>query len=149
MTKEENPVTQAEGVSRPTTWLPYFFLAVIVILGLGVLFPAGKGEVYPATKAKAHALESQLETACMAYMSVYGALPSTSENYRLVKILCEDNPRKIAFLAVKQPDINPNGDLIDSWGTPSRITFESDSKVGAISAGPDKIFGTPDDITNR
>jgi len=35
------------------------------------------------------------------------------------------------------------------WGTPFRITFGPNSDVSVISAGPDKIFGTPDDITNQ
>jgi hypothetical protein len=38
--------------------------------------------------------------------------------------------------------------LVDPWGTP--IAFRcSDDDVSATSAGPDRIFGTPDDVSNR
>ena len=45
--------------------------------------------------------------------------------------------------------MNPNGEIIDPWKTPYRIIFDTDSKVHIVSAGPDKIFGTPDDITSQ
>ncbi|HEY0257142.1 MAG TPA: hypothetical protein VGC39_06855 [Candidatus Methylacidiphilales bacterium] len=92
---------------------------------------------------------TQLQTACLNYYTEYSALPESSENGRLIKILCGDNPRGIVFLVVRPSDLNPRGEMIDPSGTPFRITFESNNKVHMISAGPDKIFGTPDDINNQ
>jgi type II secretory pathway pseudopilin PulG len=102
-----------------------------------------------AFRAKASDQANQIYTACLAYKTEYGTLPENSENYRLIKILCGDNPRKIEFLSLIPRDVNPNGEMIDQWGTPFRITFDSDAKIHVVSAGPDKIFGTPDDITNE
>ena len=76
-------------------------------------------------------------------------MPETTDNTRLQKILSGDNPRKIAFLLLKPTDLNSTGEMIDSWGTPFRITYGPESTVHVISAGPDKIFGTTDDITNQ
>lgn len=92
---------------------------------------------------------NQIMTACQNYQIEYGALPQASENSRLVAILCGDNPRKIECFAPSRNDLNPNHEVIDFWKTPFRITFRPDSKIEVISAGPDKIFGTQDDITNQ
>jgi hypothetical protein len=51
--------------------------------------------------------------------------------------------------ALEPGDQNPQDEILDPWGIPFRITFDPDSKTHVISAGPDKIFGTPDDITNQ
>ncbi len=106
-------------------------------------------EIVAAQESRVANLEKQIQTACTAYMAEYGTLPSTAENYQLIKILKKDNPRGIIFLNTSPQDMNANGELIDPWGTPLRITFDSNSKVHAISAGPDKVFGTPDDVTNQ
>ena len=51
------------------------------------------------------------------------------------------------YFKVNQMD--SRDELVDGWGTPFRISYLSDSEVSIVSAGPDKIFGTPDDITNQ
>jgi len=136
--------------SMKATWITYVIVCLVLIFVLGIIFtPAISDHGIPASSARAQAVVSLIETACMAYKIEYGAFPSTSENYRLVKILTTDNPRGIAFINVKSSDLTPNGDLIDPWKTPVRITFDSNSKVHAASAGPDKVFGTPDDVTNQ
>ena len=98
---------------------------------------------------KASNYVAQIYTACQAFRTEYGGLPESPENCRLKKILGGDNPRGIEFLFTRPTDLNPNGEMIDPWGTPFRITFDPDSKVHVISAGPDKIFGTADDIPNQ
>lgn len=47
----------------------------------------------------------------------------------------------------KSPLLKP-GQLVDSWRTPYRV--EKDGKAWTItSAGPDRKFGTKDDVTNK
>lgn len=42
---------------------------------------------------------------------------------------------------------SPPPRLLDSWGTPYRVTADPGFEI--VSAGPDKTFGTPDDISSR
>jgi hypothetical protein len=88
----------------------------------------------------------QIQTAVDSYRIEYGVSPDVSSNSRLMKILCGDNPRHVEFIALKASDISENGEVIDSRGTPFRITINRDGKALVISAGPDKLFGTTDDI---
>ena len=146
------PETKKEPDPQPIpkeSWLSYVVVCLTLIFVLGLLFaPLATDRGTPAREVRARSLAAQLETACFAYLTEYGTLPPTSENYRLIKILSEDNPRKIVFLNLRPIDLSPNGELLDPWGTPYRITFDSNSKVHMVSAGPDKVFGTPDDVTN-
>jgi hypothetical protein len=131
-------------------WTPYGVLAFsIILLLLGAVLTGTGGPGLAAYRAEAAQQLDSIKTACLNYQSEYNKLPETSENYRLVAILCGDNMRKIQFLYVKPPDLNPNREMIDPWKTPFRITFDSGSNVHVISAGQDKIFGTADDITNQ
>jgi type II secretory pathway pseudopilin PulG len=123
-------------------------LAILFALALAMLV-GEPAQLSMALKAQAGIAITQIQTACLNYYTEYSTPPESSENYRLIKILCGDNPRRIAFLSVMPRDLNPNGEMIDSWGTPFRITFDSDNKVRVISAGPDKIFGAADDITSQ
>jgi hypothetical protein len=124
-------------------------LGIILVL-IGDILLAGIGSGLKASpRAKASNQIIQICTACQNYATEYGTLPPTSENYRLIKILSGDNPRGIPFITLRPSDLSPNGEMIDPWKTPFRITFDPDSKVHVVSAGPDKIFGTPDDITNQ
>jgi len=136
-----------EKLVKKKFWTPYGVLAFLIILVFIISIPGG-APGRAAFIAKASNYVSQIDTACQAYRTEYGTLPPTSENYRLKKILCGDNPRGIPFITLKPSDLSPNGDMIDPWKTPFRIVFDPESKVHVISAGPDKIFGTPDDITN-
>jgi type II secretory pathway pseudopilin PulG len=130
------------------SWLTYVVVVFILIFVLGLVFAPMSRARYP--RLSAETAESQIETACLAYLAEYGTLPATSENYRLVKILTgENNPRAITFITLKPTDMTANGELQDPWGTPYRITFDSNSKIHVMSAGPDKVFGTPDDVTNQ
>jgi hypothetical protein len=42
--------------------------------------------------------------------------------------------------------IDPKGHFLDAWGTSYRITFIGPKAVEIRSAGPDKQFGTKDDV---
>jgi hypothetical protein len=125
---------------------PYAILAALIILAIIFTMIENAHRVSPNIKEATYA--EQISVACETFRMEYGALPETTENYRLKKILCGDNLRKIEFISLKLRDVNVNGEMIDPWGTPFRIMFDDDFKVHVISAGPDKIFGTPDDITN-
>jgi hypothetical protein len=135
---------------RWITAIAFWALLAFFIMGvLGSIDVVGPRALTAAKRAKAQNEISQITTACENYKNEYFVLPDSTENYRLTKVLCGDNPRKIAFLTPGPSDMNANGELIDPWGTPFRITFDAKSGPHAVSAGPDKIFGTKDDITNQ
>ena len=123
-------------------------LGLVIVLAVTV-FDSGGPHIRVAMRARAANYANQIGAACFGYYTEYGEMPKTSDNSHLRRILCGDNQRKIEFLNLRPRDMSPNGGMIDPWGTPFRITFDPDSKVHVISAGPDKVFGTPDDITNQ
>jgi hypothetical protein len=62
-------------------------------------------------------------------------------HYRLARGQCPPTSDDL----FKHTDVNPSS-LLDPWGT-SIPYWCSDDGAEAISAGPDRIFGTADDIT--
>jgi len=142
-------MTDTEKPVKKRRWTIYGVWASLFVLLAMACLDAPKTNVRVALKAYASNQASLIFTACQAYKIEYGTLPQVSENNRLKEILCGDNPRKMEFLTFRPNDVSSNGEMIDPWGTPFRITFDPDSKIHVISAGPDKIFGTPDDITNQ
>ena len=143
-------MTETEKPVRKRRWTFYGVAALILFILFVVACLDGSGpNIRVARRMYTSNQVSLINAACQNYAIEYGALPPTSENYRLKKILCGDNQRKIEFLTLNPKDVSPNGEMIDPWGTPFRINFYSGTNVDVISAGPDKIFGTPDDITNQ
>jgi hypothetical protein len=57
----------------------------------------------------------------------------------------EDNIRKLKDARAIQPSFDRNGMPADVYGTPYRISVNG-SVPTASSAGPDRIFGTADDV---
>ena len=53
------------------------------------------------------------------------------------------------YMSFKPSQTNVNGEIVDGWGVPFRITYISDTDVRIVSAGPDNVFGTGDDITGQ
>jgi hypothetical protein len=142
-------MTESDKPVKKRRWTIYGVCALFIILAFTLLLPGRGGPGRAAFKAEASEEANQVYIACQSYLTEYRTLPQTSENYRLIKILCGDNPRKMEFISLKPRQVSPNGEDIDPWGTPFRIIFSSGTNVDVISAGPDKIFGTPDDITNQ
>ena len=56
--------------------------------------------------------------------------------------------RRIQFLTIKPSDLNARDEMLDPWGMPIQLSVAADGTIHMRSAGPDKIFGTPDDINN-
>ena len=65
----------------------------------------------------------------------------------LIKILMGGNRRGIEFLTLKKSDINNEGEMLDAWGTPFRIDMADPQHPKIRSAGPDRKWGTADDLT--
>ena len=90
-----------------------------------------------------------IRDACLSYAVEYNRLPPDSNNQRLTAALTGDNTRHVAFLSLSKNQLNANGEMIDRWGTPLKINFQGTSGIQVASAGPDKVFGTFDDIVSN
>jgi hypothetical protein len=93
----------------------------------------------------AHAIQS----ACLAYMTEYNRLPPISDNHTLTAALLGDNSRHLTFIFLSKDELNANNEMIDLWRTPLKITSQGASGIQITSAGPDKVFGTADDIVTN
>ena len=69
-------------------------------------------------------------------------------NAEIMKAINGGNPKGARLLHEGQ-QLNGNGELVDSWGTPYFFHQMSATNMEITSAGPDKIFGTADDVTGR
>ena len=68
------------------------------------------------------------------------------ENSEITAALTGANPAAFAFIPKKHPAINAAGELCDRWGTPFHFHQLSGTQMEIRSAGPDKKFGTADDV---
>jgi len=94
-------------------------------------------------------LFDRIRHACLNYAMEYNRLPPDSDNKRLTAALIGDNARHIQFLWLTKTELNANNEMIDNWGTPLKVTFQGASGIQITSAGPDKIFGTADDVVSN
>ncbi len=90
---------------------------------------------------------SQITTAFLNYETEYGVPPPAQDPAGFIRALVDDNPRRIAFLNVSPKDLDSHGQPLDSWSTPFAITFPDPEHLSIRSAGPDRIWGTPDDLS--
>jgi len=130
-------------------WWLYIIWFVVSIMIIGVLFPVSPGGIQVAKEAKTRAGISQIQTALLAYQTEYDKFPPGKDNATIIRELMSDSPRQIAFLNLKPADMNAKGEALDAWSTPLRISL-TDAQAPVIqSAGPDKKWNTPDDITRQ
>jgi hypothetical protein len=67
------------------------------------------------------------------------------ENAEITAALLGANPLRFAFVRPGHRAVSPRGELVDRWGTPFRFHQLSGTLMEIRSAGPDRMFGTPDD----
>lgn len=82
------------------------------------------------------------------YRKALGGNP-VGENEEIVEALRGGNPSGLRFLAPDHPAVDPAGRLCDRWGTPLFFHALSSRSMEVVSAGPDRLQGTPDDLTRR
>ena len=125
-------------------------IALLVIAVCLVYLASGTMEPHSSREGETIGLIAAIDAALSAYETDHkGALPPSSENYLLVKELTSGGPTNKAYILPRRNELNANREFVDGWGTPLRFVFKGKDDARIISAGPDKIFGTPDDITNQ
>ncbi|MBQ97433.1 MAG: hypothetical protein CMP30_05470 [Roseibacillus sp.] len=87
-----------------------------------------------------------LEGVIFSYRYIFKQNPVAGENREVVEALSGKNPYRLVFISPSHPALNEGGELVDRWGSPFCFHPISGSQMEFSSAGPDAIFGTPDDI---
>ncbi len=77
--------------------------------------------------------------------SVHGPNP-VGDNAEITATLTGRNKLAYAFIPPDCPAINVRGELCDRWGTPFLFHQLSGAAMEIRSAGPDRKWGTPDDV---
>jgi len=125
------------------SWVMGILLSLVV---LGLLFPSSHlkkaGRV-----AVTQAMIRNFDAALRAYRAEYGKYPSGGLK-EVESALRGNNPHGTIFMELLASDLNQAGEQVDPWNTPFRLVPARDATPPQlISAGPDKVFGTQDDIT--
>ncbi|HUR58124.1 MAG TPA: hypothetical protein VM029_10475 [Opitutaceae bacterium] len=68
------------------------------------------------------------------------------ENHEITAALTGDNRLDLVLIPKNHPALNERGELCDRWGTPFRFHQISGDRMEIRSAGPDRKFGTADDV---
>lgn len=82
------------------------------------------------------------------YRLEYGHLPLSSDNAQVHDCFGGGNPKGEYFAigAFWSGFINKDGEFVDGWRTPLRFSFADPNNPVVQSAGPDRIWDTPDDL---
>jgi hypothetical protein len=131
---------------KPLIFGALFFLTALILF-LTIRF-AGFVGIVTNSRAKLATEFTQVQTAVLAYYTEYAEYPVAPDNATLIKKLSQANPRRIPFLTFRASEENSRGELLDPWGTPVRMPVGADGGLRMTSAGPDRIFGTADDINS-
>lgn len=67
------------------------------------------------------------------------------DNRDITAALSGRNARRLALIPPTHPAISSDGELLDRWGTPLLFHQLSGTAMELRSAGPDRVFYTPDD----
>lgn len=78
------------------------------------------------------------------FRNEYQTFPTGSQA-QVIAALSNNNPRRTHFLEIRSDAMNKRGEFCDPWQTPYRITTTG-TNLEVRSAGPDRKFGTPDDL---
>lgn len=113
-----------------------------ICLHLLTPFLVGNGRGKTATT---HLEEGQLADAIASYATVFQSYP-TGENAAVIKALAGENPQHVKFLNLETNSTNRDGQLVDLWNTPYKISFNSTNSFTIVSAGENRLFGDADDI---
>ena len=130
---------------------PMFKVMMGVLVLILLLFSYSMTQSLKSIGGAAHSLREArmlptlVQNACFSYLMEYNQFPPP-DNQRLAAALLGENSRRVVFITLPKGALNTKGEIVDRWGTPLKITIKGNSEVQVISAGPDREFGTADDI---
>ena len=81
------------------------------------------------------------------YRETFGSFPSAEGNAQFMNALRGANPKKHSIFPSDNPRLNPDGEILDFWGSPFFFHQISANHIEIRSPGPDREIYTEDDIT--
>ena len=87
-----------------------------------------------------------LDSLLRYYRGIYVKNPVAGVNEDVAAALIGKNERNLALISPQHPAISAKGQLLDQWGTPYFFHALSGEDMEISSAGPDRRFGTHDDV---
>lgn len=99
----------------------------------------------PEATAKAALDLDQLSLMLRDYRTRMGENP-VGTNSEIMKAVMGENPKQARLGPPDGQRLNDKGELVDRWGTPYFFHQLSKTSMEIRSAGPDRTFGTPDDV---
>ncbi|MEM8955928.1 MAG: hypothetical protein AAGD22_17360 [Verrucomicrobiota bacterium] len=87
-----------------------------------------------------------LDAVVGTYRSIFRENPVAGLNHEVTEVLAGKNRKHVVLIEPGHPAINGMGELTDRWGTPYRFHGISSQRMEFLSAGPDRKFGTADDL---
>ena len=130
-TQQDNKRTNAKKLTLIGFGIGFcLFWLVIIVAAMPMSSGYSSNTLIIATRVSIQSIERAIET----YKTMTGDYPKSVDDL-------------IVPIGDKPPLLLGKGALVDSWGTPFRITFDGDTYEIRF-AGPDRQMGTRDDITN-
>jgi len=102
-------------------------------------------ELNQPNEAPEHDVEI-VENLITTYRGIFGTNPPGGLNSEIVAAMLGANPRKLAIIPPDLASLNSAGELVDRWGTPFLFHPVSGEIMEVLSAGPDLILWTSDDV---
>jgi hypothetical protein len=87
-----------------------------------------------------------LESVVSEYRRIFGRNPPGGLNVEITAALTGQNPRRLAVLSPDSAALNAAGEVVDRWGTPFYFHPVSAVTMEVLSAGPDRLLWTSDDV---
>ena len=123
-----------------------FALAPILVTMLVAVFGSGISRLQNNRISKAEDEARRLESAVYVYFLDHGHKFPDGNNREIMKVLVGADENS-AFLPKNTIlSIDSRGEVVDPWGTPYHFSLIPDKELRVISAGPDKVLGTNDDL---
>jgi len=133
--------------SYKTLYVLSFLISFMVIASIIAEPFVMNGVLADAKTHKTRAQIQQLHTALLVYAGEYPVPAQTMDNAHWIGILRADNPRHLALLTLPDSDMNSQGEMTDAWKTPLLINMKDPINPIVQSAGPDRKWNTPDDMS--
>jgi hypothetical protein len=87
-----------------------------------------------------------LEAVLAEYRRIFGSNPAGGLNAEITAALIGRNDRRLAVVTPDLAALNAAGEVVDRWGTPFYFHPVTAARMEILSAGPDRLLWTPDDV---
>ena len=115
-------------------------IVVIALLVVMVLY-LGKGrQANPVAQGLADLDKAKIATLELDIDNISAAITTYFGDYN-------EYPENLDMLVPKY--LSSTNSILDSWGNPFHLEKEDQKNLSLVSAGPDRIFATSDDIKRR